>query len=86
MTSGPVFPREIPVTSEESGLILWKSRSINCRSDRLVRHTSLQPVPIFAPAAGMIPARYRWAEGVTFGFSLPHWNFNPKRTLVGRLT
>ena len=26
------------------------------------------------------------AEGVTFGFSLPHWSFNPTRTLVGRLT
>lgn len=29
---------------------------------------------------------YLWPDGATFAFSLPHWNFSPTRTFVGRLT
>jgi hypothetical protein len=58
-----------------------------------IENTQIECDPLVCIAADRIPKVdiggapvYLRAEGVTFAFSLPHWNFNPARTLVGRLT
>ncbi len=82
MASDPFFQREFPVTIGIRELLVEKRVNQSTKSRSRVIHWH-QPG---SDDCLKLSQLYRWADGVTFAFSLPHWNFNPNRMLVGKLT